>query len=443
MIREIFLAKNRLSLFVLFIFFPFVLLFSKEESLSNAPKETLLNSIANNSETSDAYQENLINNEIRQPFSWQSAGDVSAYDVIIERTTNRVGRYETVYSHTTNREETKNCLLYIEPPLPPGNYRSTIKVYNVLGILEEQLTVFNEFEIKAALKPVILSVSYPMNFNNTIYLDDLDNNGIIEISGANLMMPRSENNNDSYTRYELKNKDLTLSPVSVISHDDRNTRIALKFDISNIKRGSYHIVAYDVSGLHSNETITSLINVEFKKRFDVELSLLYSMSVLTNDQSFVDYVQNRFLPLGLTAKLTYIPVKGTYGYFGLGLAGNYTRLFSLKPIDSSYTITGDLVYANFNLIFQVPLLRRHILLDFHSGVGLFRLDNLTLHFIASEYDSDSSSDWGPTFDAGISTQFYFNKKVFLELSLDYTLCFASEGLKMGFFTPSIGVGYQF
>ena len=79
-------------------------------------------------------------NEVRQPFSWVSAGDVLKYEIIIERFDEGAEHYLPYYFHETNEEETKSCIIYIDPVLPVGQYRSEIKVYNILGKLENSLT---------------------------------------------------------------------------------------------------------------------------------------------------------------------------------------------------------------------------------------------------------------------------------------------------------------
>ena len=89
-------------------------------------------------------------NQIRQPFSWESAGDVLKYAIKIEQFNMLSNKWETYFEHETNEEETQACIIYIEPTLPPGKYRSTIQVYNILGILEKQMTSKDEFLVRQA-----------------------------------------------------------------------------------------------------------------------------------------------------------------------------------------------------------------------------------------------------------------------------------------------------
>lgn len=473
-------------LIVTILFVPFALAsqtaIATEQGQSTSEQPQLLGG-----ENSDAYQANLLNNEIKQPFSWESAGDVSQYEIIIERPTNRVGRYEKVFAYTTTREEAAKRLIYIDPPLPPGNYRSTIKVYNVLGLLEEDLTVHNEFVIKAALKPLINSVTYPMNLKNLIYLDDLENDGVVEVSGTNLLMPKSSIEDESYTRYELVGNGTTLHPTEILSHRNDNTRITLKFDVSNLKKGPYHVVAYDVSGLHSNNDEGSLLNVEFKKLMDVQFSLDYSglymfhvkgrdngtmLPVEDGDITFYgwySYIDDYIHPGGFSAKLNWIFYKGAKAYFGLGGNLHYARLFNLLNnnehafSNGEYKASADFLSGKGAFLFQFPLANRKLMLDLHFGVGAWAYYNLFSSGNGGQkFEEDGkvktnengepiNSEFGSAYYCGIGLQYYFHKFVYLDLGLDYTLILnMHDGGEVNKFnsyiqymTPSIGIGVRF
>lgn len=159
------IKKNLLFIFV--FIFSVCLVFSEDLAFSSS--ETL--SSQNQTSTDDFNEEN----ELKQPFSFESAGEALKYEIIIRRFDEKSNSYKDYYFHTTNEEETENCFFYIEPLLPPGKYQSEIIVYNVLGSFEEELTTFDEFLVRRAYRPDVRSVTYPLCMRPTIYLDDFDN----------------------------------------------------------------------------------------------------------------------------------------------------------------------------------------------------------------------------------------------------------------------------
>ncbi|MBQ1661364.1 MAG: hypothetical protein II054_02570, partial [Treponema sp.] len=129
----------------------------------------------------NTWKSNSETNKISQPFAWESAGDVLKYEIIIYSLDENTGRVlEEVYRHETTEEENETCIIYFDPNLPPGLYRSRINVYNILGGLEEDVSTTDDFYIRQAYKPEVRGVSYPLFMRSIIYLDDLDNNGIVE-----------------------------------------------------------------------------------------------------------------------------------------------------------------------------------------------------------------------------------------------------------------------
>lgn len=170
-----------ISIFVLSLYVP---LYSQTQSESQVASDTL------EEESISAYDKTVGANQIVQPFSWESAGDVLKYEIVIEQYSEQKDSYVPYTTHITTPEETARCLIYFDPILPPGAYRSTIIVYNILGAREDRLTATDTFVVRTARKPEVRGVSYVRNLSSTIYLDDLDNNGIIEVTGVNLLMPK-------------------------------------------------------------------------------------------------------------------------------------------------------------------------------------------------------------------------------------------------------------
>ncbi|MBR1714883.1 MAG: hypothetical protein IJ717_08085 [Treponema sp.] len=387
---------------------------------------------------SDTEAENSRLNEIRQPFEWSSAGDVLMYRIEIERLDDD-GSAETVFVHETDREESERCMIYIEPTLPPGKYRSTIKVYNVLGMLEERLTSRDEFFVRKAHMPVVRGVSYPLYMGRTMYLDDLDNDGILKIEGRNLLEPLLDGGDGGagYTEYTLKSAKRTLRPVEVLAHDEEDRSITLRFDMRQLDVGEYHIFARDASGLHSTKSPDSLFTVKFKKWLDIDIEAGYTCPVVMHDDTFPTYL-NKSSPVSAQARATVVPIKRRWGYLGFAVRGVYSSLYK---DGGGYTIDGNLAMAHALFAYQIPMFRRRVIAEIHGGAGFTYFNNIVFHF-AHGIDSEPLNTISPSFDAGAAVQLYINKRLYVEVGADYILTL-NKDMTMGSFQPSMGVGWQF
>lgn len=84
----------------------------KNNTIINLEQDLGIGDMGNTaSETAEA-------NEVKQPFTWTSAGDVLKYEIIIDRFDEGAEHYLPFYYHETNEEETESCIIYIDPILP-------------------------------------------------------------------------------------------------------------------------------------------------------------------------------------------------------------------------------------------------------------------------------------------------------------------------------------
>lgn len=417
--------KRLLAFFALPLVLP-VFAFGKEKK---SVKELTLES---------AWESNAELNRICQPFTWESAGDVLKYVITIEKLDDENNITKEVFSHETNEEETANCLIHIEPPLPPGKYRSHIKIYNILGILEEDLETSDEFIVRKAYEPEIKSVIYPLYLRQTIYLDDLDNNGIIEIEGKNLFEPDPSKNSLIYTDYFLKSEKRIIYPEEILSHDKNNKKLVFRFDMKKLNVGNYHFYAQDASGLHSEENLANKVTVKFRKWADFDLQAGYTFPVILHDNTFPKFLDSKLMPLSAQAKMSFMPFKHSWGYLGFGLRGNYSRLYSEQE---KYDVDGNLGMAHLLFIYQIPTLKRRLFFELHGGAGITYFNNIYFNF-SSDINSEEYNSLSPSFDAGLSSQIYINKRFYTEISADYSITL-NQSMNLGIIMPSLGIGWQF
>ena len=393
-----------------------------------------------NQSASNSQNENSELNQIVQKFTWDNMGDVLKYGISIEKYDSKKEDFVLCYEHETNEEETFDCSIIIEPQLPPGNYRYTIEVYNILGGLEEELTTGGEFIVYKAYRPEIRSVSYPLSMSSTIYLDDLDNDGIIKIEGRNLFTPSSGMDADEgHTSYFLQNKQRSIYPEEILSIDEKNNReVLFQFDMRNLEVGNYNFVAQDSSGLHNEFNNASAFAIKFKKAVDFDISADYLVPIILHDQTFPDYMGANVWPLSGMVRLNFFPVKRNWGYIGVNLNVSFTRMFTDK---NGYSIDGNLLVGHARFVYQLPLFRRRFMIELHAGGGVTYFNNFVFHF-PHNLDSAPLNSMDLSFSAGLDFQFYINKRLFVELGADYCITFNPDTI-MGMVMPFAGVGWQF
>ncbi len=387
----------------------------------------------------NAWKENAETNSISQPFAWESAGDVLKYEIIIyslDKETGRAG--DVVYRHETDDNENETCLIYIDPVLPPGDYRSEIRVYNVLGGLESDLGTVEDFTVLQAHKPEIRNVSYPLFMRSIIYLDDLDNNGIVDVEGRNLFEPPESEDTLVFTEYSLKSDRRTVRPKSVVSRSANGRKISLQFPMRELDVGEYNMFAQDASGLHSEESNGSHLTVKFKKLVDVDVEAGYFLPVILHDDTIKKYLDENVFPIAFQTKVTVVPMKHVWGYLGVGLRFSYNRL---KAEYENYSIDGNLWNLHALFVCQLPFLRRRFFVEPHLGAGLTYFNNIQFHF-PHDINSRLLDTLSLSFDAGASLMYYFNKRLYAELAVDYVITVNAD-MNMGAFMPSVGIGWQF
>lgn len=385
-------------------------------------------------------------NEIRQPFSWDSAGDVLKYEITIEQFSIIHNNWIKYFEHETNDEETQNCIIYIEPTLPPGKYRSTIKVYNILGILESSLTSQDEFLVRQAFQPEVRKVTYPLYMRSIIYLDDLDNNGVVEVEGRNLFnLPETRQPvpDIQATEYYLEGSKGKIELESIIHHDDSNRKLTLQFDMKKLDVGKYHLVAKDASGLHSENNASSEFAVKFRKWMDFDIEAGYTCGFVLHDDTIENYLGNTMFPLSGQFKISLIPFKFNRVYFGFGIRGNYSYF---KSEHEGYDIDGNIMSGHAIFILQIPRpipigKPRSWFLEVHGGAGVTYFHNVKFHF-PHDIVSKQLNTLSLSYDAGASLMFYLTKRLFVEAGCDYVFT-QNKDMPMGEALPYAGIGWQF
>ncbi|MBQ9630223.1 MAG: hypothetical protein IJR49_01385, partial [Treponema sp.] len=232
---------------VLMLFFSFSLFAQNANNVKSNTK--------NSTSKDDAFSESRQENVLRQPLAWESMGDITKYEILIERFDEEKNRYVRHLLHITNEEETQRCKIYISPILSPGKYRATITPFNILGQKAVSFAFNHEFTVSAAHAPTLEEVLFDKSNANILYLDLEGENAIFEIRGKNLLPPVKDGDEVWYTTYSLRRGKTIVYCPTMISHSSDNTSIRLQVPTSKLGQGKYHLHAQDASGLYSENDI--------------------------------------------------------------------------------------------------------------------------------------------------------------------------------------------
>ena len=449
--------KMRLFLAILFLFFFSHTLYSeaKQNDLENDQEQvfTTSNDIAyeENEVTFNIEEKSLQNTEESAEERWQyleweeeDPEFVLNYEVVIEVLEKESGIYTEINRLQT---ETNNTYIQVKPFLPPGNYRYKVITYNLIGIAVVESDWF-EFRIVKAFKPEISNISAEVNHSSTLFLDEI-NNGIFNIVGKNLFEEPNNGNEISFTTYELKNKKKkNAEPLipKILELDDKNRRLKIQFDMDDLDVGTYIFMATDASGLKNVIDKKNEIIVKFKKSVDFDISGGYTLPIIF-DETINKYMGTSVWPLSLYARLSFVPFKHRFGYFGMGLTSSYTRMISNKD---TYRIGGNLLAAHALFVYQFPIRiklktsdqQKHIItLDFHAGAGFTFFNDFKFHF-DHNIVSNPLNSLNISIDFGFAAQIYITNRLYTEIGADYIMAFVSD-MEFGMLEPQISIGWQF
>lgn len=329
----------------------------------------------------------------------------------------------------------------IDPPLGVGKYRYRIIPYDFIEMPSAE-SEWVEFNILQAYKPSINSVSVNVNRRSVIYFDEY-NDGFVTVSGKNLFDPPEGESDESFTKYYLLNKKtnrmIPLEPVEVKNKKE----IVFCLDLKKIDVGDFNFYAVDASGLASSVDRRNLLELRYKKAFDLDISGGWFSPFIILDDTIPKYMGQRFWPEGGSVKLTFIPIKRYLGYYGFGLEAFYTRMNAEMK---GYSITGNLSSMFLTAVYQKPVKLKNnwhlCTFEIHGGAGIEYFMNYQVHF-KNDIDTEFLNSWNPAFIVGGAVQMYVLPRLYVEANLDFCMTYVPYDMIMGDIRPSILVGWQF
>ncbi len=439
-------TKRLLATFLVFFFAFSVFAVNKKKDSERVSEKNTVNSTEKKSkENAEKSEDAEITAEKKWQFlEWDEDAPefVLCYEVVIEECNLKTNEWSEI---RRNKTEDNTPRIQVNPLLPPGKYRYKIISYNMIEIAATESDWY-DFMIYQAFQPKVNSLSANVNKSSTLYLEEF-NDGIFKIEGENLFSP--DKSPTSYTEYKLSNikkKNSFVNVSEILESDNKKARsLSVKFDMNSLDTGKYYFVATDASGLKSEEDKKSLLTIKYKKAVDFDVSGGYSCPVILYDDTIKTYMGSSVWPLSMYAKASFIPFKHKYGYLGMGVSANYTRM-SVEFDD--YSVYGNMLNTHGLFIFQFPIRvktnsgYKHIMtLEAHGGVGITAIYDLKFDFERGDV-SDPLNSVNLSFIAGGAIQFYTVGRLFVELNVDYIQAFMSD-MSLGMLVPSAGIGWQF
>lgn len=349
-----------------------------------------------------------------QRLVWDDSEYVDHYTITIEQFDSRSKKFVQIAENDTTTNST-------EVSLSAGTYRYKIDIYNILGQLEVE-TDWEEFTIETAYEPQIRDVS-----PSSVYMEEKPD-GTFVVGGRNI-----RNNAKVELRKEGK-KGGGFKPQD-IEISSRGNRVNLKFDLNVITPGKYRIVITNPGGLSS---ISQDITIQYKKPMDLDVSVGYACQFVLFDETISKYFASPVFPLGAAAKLTFIPAKTPFGYFGAGILAN---LSYMHKDFGTYKISGSFTSAELNFVYQKPFNERKFFIEVFIGGGICYLMNYQFEF-ANQIKSKQQGALAPSADIGIAAQYYFTNRLFLDFTVPFIVTFPKDMI-IGSLIPQITVGWQF
>lgn len=349
-----------------------------------------------------------------QKLSWDAVPDAMRYDVVLEKQSES-GNWEAHDTTTTDAST-------LEVSLFAGKYRYKVLVYNFLDMIEIESEWF-EITVIRAIFPRIDSFS-PKIF----YLEEEKNIGLLRVQGENL-------SEDTIFTLEMTTvPEHTLTGV-IVKKDDKNREVEVQFEIDDIDIGSYILIAKNPGGLSISENFTV---VKFPKSYNLNITVGYVATLAPSVTDASNSSDKLFLPLGFSTRITYIPVKRSFGYFGVELAASWIQI---KNTLNNYKVSSNLFPLNLNFVYQFPLIKGRLILDTHIGAGLIFFHDLQLDF-SNDVMSPPINTIGFSANVGVALQVHLIRHAYAEIGVDYTLAFPKNSM-FQMISPSASFVWKF
>ena len=296
-------------------------------------------------------------------------------------------------------------------------YRYTITLFNLL----EQAAFTTqpmEFEVKKAFIPQLESISKEIIYLDTVY------DGNITVRGENLK---------DITQFSLKTRfGSEILPLEVKTSDNE-TRADLVFDVELFDVGNWHLVAENPGEFAAEIPL----EIKFMKWYDLNISVGYAPQIVVADGTIKKYFGKSFIPLGVDAKLTFIPIKRRFGYFGFAIDARASRISASYE---GYDLATQFFQGTLLAVYKLPLLNKKLFLEARAGGGVTIVQGLQFSF-PHDLKSEPFNSAYAAVQAGSSFSYNIWKGLYAEAGVDVIMSFIPD-MPVLQVVPQVAVGWS-
>jgi len=208
-------------------------------------------------------------------------------------------------------------------------------------------------------------------------------------------------------------------------------QVLLSFDVKQLVPGEYQLYIKNPGGF---ETSGGPFEIGFNPKWDMYLGLSYTALVplygSINDQSPLSFA-------GAAVRFGVVPIKKTYGFFGLELSANWNYLSS----DSGgYKSSFHVIGPELNVLYQIWFPNRTMAFTIRAGGGLAVA--VDYHITGSGETGESLNTLIPLIKAGPGFLWRINKRFFIEAEVDFVHWFTGKDDTPGYIRPWLGGGIK-
>jgi hypothetical protein len=361
-----------------------------------------------------------------QRLTWDHDPNVFKYEVSIERETGGV----------VERRVTTDS--YIEVSLPPGRYKYTVDVYNLLDLFDYRMPVVS-FEVLEALQPVITGWR-PNVFNLADKNNEITFSGENLLDGAQILLVKSGSRNGLVVSAEISGS--------------TGTSACVRLPLEEIEKGKWTVYITNPGGLRA---VVPGFTVKSGERVNIDLSALYrpvipvrpsysgethlfGLEFLGSGSFLFDTALVNDFYQGAGLRFAWLPFRTNWLNFGFLVEPRWADLTT--RMEYAYT-APYMIGVSSSFLLQVLVLNQRLGLHISIGGGIVSLHDF--HIISDEVTDYAGIDTLilPFLDTGLSVKIYPFKSLFMEFGISWNITHPFDSPNLQYLNPQAGIGYSF
>jgi hypothetical protein len=375
-----------------------------------------------------------------QRLDWEADEYARNYEVTVEKLLDSAGEYTELLRRKT--EDT-----FLDCSLTRGQYRYRVQVYDLFN-RPQDISEWSYFEVIPLLRPPVSLVTN--EFADTLVPEGsfIHHLGWQPAEYTYYYETVVEKQNDDEVYRELLRKRTNGTEVACALAPGRYRYQVTAYGFferpGNISEWSYFEViappvAPPVAPPADEPPITQSAKPPLQRDWDFFAELVYLPLFSLPNSDFNRLYTMDFLPLGFSARLGFVPLKGPVSSLGLELIPSWAYL---KSETDDYSVYTQLMGLHLGLVWGLWLPNNRMAFNFRLGGGLSLLYDFHFEY-GGKRDGGYITTWIPSAHGGISFLWFYSQAFFVEIGADFMHLFSTDAMFLEFVRPSLGVGVRF